>query len=164
MDKLDKLLQEVQEVKVSYKKLRGNAIIPFAATKLSGGWDVTASDIEQVESDLVVVRLGLAMQPTEGYRLMFSPRSSFTKHNWVLQNSPALGDADYLGEYMLKFRALPIGGSVYGGSFKYEEFPYAVGDRCAQMYLEKIIYPNFVEVEEFENHTDRVGGFGSTNI
>lgn len=163
MSKLERLLQGLHKVNVSYKKLRDNAIIPFAATELSGGWDVTASDVERVADDLVVVRLGLAMQPTEGYRLMFSPRSSFTKHNWVLQNSPALGDADYSGEYMLKFRALPIVSDIIG-SLKYEEFPYAVGDRCAQMYLEKIIYPNFVEVEEFENNTDRVGGFGSTDI
>lgn len=163
MSKLERLLQEVNEVKVSYKKLRDNAIIPFAATKLSGGWDVTASEVERVADDLVVVRLGLAMQPEEGYRLMFSPRSSFTKHNWVLQNSPALGDADYLGEYMLKFRAIPLVSDIIG-SLSYEDFPYDVGDRCAQMYLERIIYPNFVEVEEFENHTDRVGGFGSTDI
>jgi dUTPase len=85
----------------------------------------------------------------------------------VLQNSPCLGDEDYTGEYVLKFRCIPtLGGlssftgniSLYPG----EEFPYKPGDRIAQMYLEEVIPIEFEEVEELSNTERGDGGFGST--
>lgn len=153
-------------MKVKYQKLRENAVLPKAATELSGGLDLTAAHIEYGEGanyDEVIVYLGLAMQPPPGYMIRFSPRSSFTKHRWILQNSPTLGDADFTGEYRLRFRGLleldktPDGEYVNG----MEPFPYKVGDRVAQMWLEEIIPIEFEE-GELENLTDRVGGFGST--
>ena len=187
---------------IVYQKLRDNAIIPTKATEMSGGWDVYASHIEQVSPNKVIVYLGLAMQPVSketrkagmnfnsrshviktvtNYRLRFSPRSSFTKYNWILQNSPALGDADYPGEYMLVFRAIPTGakithldedweGDVFGGvnvrdselELAYDKFPYKVGDRIAQMWVEEDLETNLIE-GKLPNKTDRTGGFGSTN-
>lgn len=151
-------------MRVRYKKLRENAVLPSAATKLSGGLDLTAAHIEEGESkDEIIVYLGLAMQPPPGYMIRFSPRSSFTKHRWILQNSPTLGDADFTGEYRLRFRALLELGQEEDGTYcnNMEPFPYKVGDRVAQMWLEEIIPIEFEE-GELENLTDRKGGFGST--
>lgn len=151
-------------MKVRYKKMRDNAVLPKAATAMSGGLDLTAAHIEDGETpDEVIVYLGLAMQPPEGYMIRFSPRSSFTKHRWVLQNSPTLGDADFTGEYRLRFRALSMAEVLPTGEVTnvVDEFPYKVGDRVAQMWLEKIIPVEFEE-GELKNLTDRVGGFGST--
>jgi len=162
-------------MKVKYKRVRDNAVIPTAATELSGGLDLTAAHIEQGETkDEMIVYLGLAMQPPPGYMIRFSPRSSFTKHRWILQNSPTLGDADFTGEYRLRFRAIPSKLGIlatmteensenvdYSAYTEYDEFPYKVGDRVAQMWLEEIIPVEFEE-GELENLTDRVGGFGST--
>lgn len=153
-------------VKIRYQKLRENAVLPYAATEMSGGLDLTAAHIERVNGREVLVYLGFAMQPPPGYRIRFSPRSSFTKHDWVLQNTPTLGDADFTGEYRLRFRAIPTAlDKAFRGTrkrdFVYERFPYKVGERCAQMWVEKIIPVEFEE-GELENLTDRQGGFGST--
>jgi len=153
----------MEQVKITYKKLRDNAILPKAATELSGGLDLVASNIEKVSENEVIVYLGLAMQPPPGYMIRFSPRSSFTKYNWILQNSPTLGDADYTGEYMLRFRAIPVSyddSFVYNGMM-YDNFPYKVGDRVGQMWVEEIIPIEFEE-GELINLTNRNGGFGST--
>lgn len=148
-------------MRLKFQKLRDNAVLPFAATEMSGAMDVTIADIEYIKDNVVKVYLGLAMQPEEGYRIRFVPRSSFTKYNWVLQNSPCLGDADYTQEYQLNFRALPTF-TLTKDQFGYDIFPYKIGDRCAQMYVDKIIPIEFELVKEFENITDRIGGFGST--
>lgn len=151
-------------MRIKFQKLRDNAVLPKAATKLSGGLDLTAAHIEQPSRSEAVVYLGLAMQPPPGYMIRFSPRSSFTGYTWVLQNSPTLGDADFTGEYRLRFRAIPTGTkrSISGRhTLTYDEFPYKVGDRVGQMWLEKIL-PITFEEGELENKTDRKGGFGST--
>jgi len=166
-------------VKIRYKKLRENAVLPYAATQMSGGLNINAAHIEHVSKNEVIVYTGLAMQPISmvqdpfekliyhnkiDCRIRFSPRSSFTGTNWVLQNSPCLGDADFTGEYRLRFRAIPTEIKNYQGGIsqiQYEKFPYKVGDRIAQMWVEEIIPVEFEE-GELINHTDRQGGFGST--
>lgn len=152
-------------MKLIYKKLRNNAVVPFGATAMSGGLDLTAAHIEQKSPNEVTIYTGLALQPTSSkYMIRIAPRSSFTKYNWILQNSPALGDADYTGEYMLKFRAIPTGieGFAQGVKLTYDEFPYKVGDRCAQMWIEEIIEAEFEEGELKDTERGE-GGFGSTN-
>ena len=148
---------------VKFKKLQPNAVIPKQATELAGGWDVTCTEIVQESPDFIICKLGFALQPPAGYRVILVPRSSFTKTKWILQNSPGIGDADYLGEYQYRLRALPIKNNVLGIAFEYPDFPFKVGDRIGQIYLEKVIPIEFEEVEEL-SQTDRgTGGFGSTN-
>jgi dUTP pyrophosphatase len=150
---------------VKIKKLHPNATIPKQATELAGGWDVTVTEIQTFEGDddIVICKLGFALQLPKGYKLTLVPRSSITNTKWFIQNSPGLGDGDFLQEYQLRFRALPI---EYGYDFpyiKYPEFPYKVGDRVGQVYLEEVIPIEFEEVEEFDITNDR-GGYGSTGL
>ena len=148
---------------VKFKKLHPNAVIPKQATELAGGWDVTCTEIVQESPDFIICKLGFALQPPVGYRVILVPRSSFTKTKWILQNSPGLGDADYLEEYQYRFRALPISNNILGTAFNYPEFPYKVGDRIGQIYLEEVIPIEFEEVEELSQTERGTGGFGSTN-
>jgi dUTPase len=83
--------------------LHKDAVIPKQTTKLSGGWDVTCTEITQEKPDFVICKLGFALQPPPNYKVTLVPRSSLTKTNWIVQNSPGLGDADYLGEYQFVF-------------------------------------------------------------
>ena len=78
---------------VKFKKLHPNAVIPKQATELAGGWDVTCTEIVQESPDFVICKLGFALQPPVGYRVILVPRSSLTKTHWIVQNSPGLGDA-----------------------------------------------------------------------
>ena len=160
-------------MKVKIKKIHPNATIPKQATELAGGWDVTATEIEQVGDDLVICKLGFALQLPKGYKLTLVPRSSITNTKWFIQNSPGLGDADFLREYQFRFRALPenwedrITGLGCSSSLKttlsYPQFPYEVGDRIGQVYLEEVIAIEFEEVEEFDFSNDR-GGYGHTGV
>lgn len=162
-------------MKVEFKKLHENAVIPERATELAGGWDVTAVEIEKVTNDFVICHLGFALSIPKGYKLTLVPRSSLTKTHWVLQNSPGLGDCDYRGEYQLRFRAIPIdytkwytdeNGRYVCGSvekFVYEPFPFEVGDRVGQVYLEEVIPIEFDVVDELSETKRGGGGFGSTS-
>lgn len=147
---------------IKIKKLHPNTSIPKQATELAGGWDVTATEIEQVERDLVICKLGFALQLPPNHRLILVPRSSITKTKWILQNSPGLGDEDFIQEYQFRFRALP---EYQRGTllFEYPKFPYEVGDRIGQVYLEEVIPIEFEEVEEFDFSNNR-GSYGHTGV
>lgn len=156
---------------VKFKKLRENATIPQQATELAGGWDVTAANIEKVNDGYFICKLGFALQIPKGYKLTLVPRSSITKTSWVIQNSPGLGDADYLQEYQFRFRCiprfrnegytLPNGNTGFKQTVFYEIFPFKEGDRIGQIYLEEVIPIEFEEVSEFD-FTNNRGGYGST--
>jgi len=156
-------------VKVKFKKLHELASIPKKATELAGGFDVTVTEIIQEDKDFVICKLGFALQPPVNYKITLVPRSSLTKTRWILQNTPGLGDADYTGEYSFRFRAIPElcqlinWGSYQSTELKYPKFPYKVGDRIGQMYLEEVIPTEFIEVEELEETKRGNGGFGSTD-
>ena len=105
------------------------------------------------------------------------PRSSLTGTQWVIQNSPGLGDPDYRGEYQVRFRAFPDKALIPSETFRklsetnlqenytalrYPKFPYKVGDRVAQMYIEEIIPIEFEEVAELSETVRGAGGFGHT--
>lgn len=162
------------------KIINDNAVIPKKASAGAGAFDLTVSSIKKESENSFLVGLGIALQPEPGYRIRIIPRSSLTKTNWVLQNSPALGDEDYTGEYFLRFKGIPTsleafnmtvyeeGTILYGNEveeslfMKYDKFPYKVGERCAQMYIDKEIPNEFKVVKELTKTERGDGKFGST--
>ena len=155
-------------MKVKIKKFHQNATTPKQATDLAGGWDVTVTEIIEESNDFVICKLGFALQPPPNYKITLVPRSSLTKTKWILQNSPGLGDADYLQEYQYRFRCLPNNIEEKESGFifptlTYTKFPYKIGERIGQIYLEEVIPIEFEEVEELLPIGNRIGGFGSTN-
>lgn len=166
----------MQAIKVKFKKLHPNTKLPERADELCGGWDVTCTEIIRESNDFVICKLGFALEIPAGYKVTLVPRSSFTKYKWILQNSPGLGDASYTGEYQYRFRALPnyiylhrndIAGVISSTNcrsfeLEYPDFPYHVGERIGQIYLEEVIPIEFEEVEELSETIRGTGGFGST--
>jgi len=160
-------------MQVKFQKRHELAQIPKRATELAGGWDVVATEIIQESINSVVCKFGFSLQPPSNYKITLVPRSNITKTKWVMQNSPGLGDADYMGEYQIRFGCVPSGFSDYEyknnlftgrrNILKYEEFPYKVGDRIGQMYLEEVVPIEFIEVDELSSTERGEGGFGSTN-
>lgn len=156
---------------VKIQLLHKDAKIPQKATTFAGGWDVTCTEIIYESDDYVRCKLGFALQPPPNYRVMCHARSSITKTKWFLCNGVGLGDADYLNEYELRFRCLPDKhvllktndtATIY--QCRYEDFPYRVGDRVGQIYLEEVIPIEFEEVTELKPLSERKGGFGSTGL
>jgi len=158
---------------VKIKLRHKDAKIPQKATAFAGGWDVTCTEIIHESDDYVRCKLGFALQLPPNYRVMCHARSSITKTKWFLCNGVGLGDADYLNEYELRFRCLPktlitvkdmFGNIITDDELQYEDFPYRVGDRVGQIYLEEVIPIEFEEVTELKPLSERKGGFGSTGL
>ncbi len=147
-------------VKIKIKKLHPEASVPKQATEFAGGWDVKCTNIIQNEPNFVICELGFALEVPVGYKVTLVPRSSFTKTNWILQNSPGLGDCDYRGMYQYRFRAIPT--AVNNEKLIYDEFPYKYLDAIGQIYIEEIIPIEFEVVDTLTETVRGDGGFGST--
>jgi dUTP pyrophosphatase len=155
---------------MKFQKLHENAVLPKQASEHACGWDVVCTEIIQVDKDCVQCKLGWAAEVPIGYKLVLVPRSSFTKYRWIQQNSPGQGDSDFRGEYSYVFRAIPTeirqAGGDYGSSIywelQYDDFPYKVGDRIGQVFLEKVIDLEPEWAFELSSTERGTGGFGST--
>jgi len=157
-------------MKVFFKKNNPNAVVPMKGTELAAGHDLTVTEIVKKSKNKVYCKVGISMIPEDpSTKIVLVPRSSFTKTNWVMNNSPGIGDADYTNEYQIRFTAIPTGIS-YSWQWKwpfikteltYDNFPYDVGDRVGQMFLSNVIPIEWEEVDHIDE-TSRSGGFGST--
>lgn len=161
-------------IKIKFKKLNENAQLPTKGSEYAGAFDVYAAEITKESDQYCIVKLGFATEIPHGYAMKVSPRSSLTKENWYIPNTPCLIDSDYRGEWQIRFRGVPIGvksigaknikNGKYGVDLElvYSEFPFQIGDRVGQIYLEKVIPIEFREVKELDDTTRGSGGFGST--
>lgn len=164
-------------MKIKFKKIHPLSELPKRSTELAGGWDVVCTDIVQEDSDLVICKLGFALQPPINYKITLVPRSSITKTRWLVQNSPGLGDPDFFGEYQFRFRAIPDGveenqpvfedgkliSSAESNVLTYPDFPYKIGDRVGQIYIEEIVPIEF-EIVNAINSSERREGWGSSGL
>jgi len=140
-------------VELKFRRVNPLARLPERQSDGAGGYDVYAADCKfDRREGCVVVSLGFALEIPKGYKVTIVPRSSITRTTWLIQNSPCLVDSDYRGEIVLKFRCMD----------KVSDFPYAVGDRVAQLYVEEVIPITFIETDELTETERGSGGFGST--
>ena len=143
-------------VKIRFKKLHPNAVIPTRATEGSSGYDITALDMKSstdVEKGIYIeYRTGLAIEVPKGYEAVIRPRSSIRSKNveFMFRNAPATIDSDYRGELVIIFTK-PRRGPVY-----------APGDRVAQLVIQKTLDVEFEEVDELSATKRGEEGFGST--
>lgn len=140
-------------MQIQIKKLNQDAVVPFYATKLDAGMDLTAISKQIVnESDhgFIEYGTGLAVAIPEGFYGEIVPRSSISKTGMILANSPATIDAGYRGEIKLRFKAVP--GTKH----------YDVGERVAQLIIKEFPKVEFIEVEELDKTDRQEGGFGSS--
>jgi dUTP pyrophosphatase len=139
-------------MKVKFKKLHPDAVIPSYAKPGDAGLDLTAISKEfDSEKELVVMGTGLAVEIPEGYVGLIFPRSSIVKTPLMLKNCVGVIDSGYRGE--VKFFFEP-------GSRPRKN--YEVGDRIGQLVI--MPYPT-IEPEEAEELSDSArgtGGFGSS--
>lgn len=138
--------------------------------------DIYAKSIE-TKDDKVVVHTGLHFELPEGYDMELRPRSSNTKTDWYIPNSPGTLDEQYRGELLVIFRCrtskavvdkineIITKEHILVNPIAQPAFPYAVGDRICQLRISKRTPIEWEEVKTLEDlsTTDRgTGGFGST--
>jgi dUTP pyrophosphatase len=145
-------------MKLTFKKLKENAIIPTRATNASAGLDICACLDEPVTleaGDIKMIPVGLTAEPDcDDVALLIYPRSGLsTKFGVSLANCVGVIDSDYRGEWFI-----PL--------INHGKAPFTVehGMRIAQLVPTKVLFPD-IEVSETLSETDRgEGGFGSSGI
>ena len=141
-------------------KLEKGALIPKKGEPNAMCYDCYVYDIINREDGKVEVDLGFSATPPKGYGIRLIPRSSLSKHWWIMNNSIGIGDEDYKGTYKAIFTPIPIPDNKNIPKY-YEKFPYSKNERCCQMEIYKREDFEFEIVEELIG-VDRGGGFGST--
>jgi dUTP pyrophosphatase len=95
------------------------------------------------------------------------PRSSISKYNLILKNSVGICDADYTGEYLLRFaytiqpEDLVIKNNRIYATINHSKI-YKKGDKCGQLIFTSGYKANFHLVDELPTTIRGAGGFGST--
>lgn len=118
-------------MKVKFKKLTDNAIIPSYAKPGDAGLDMTAISTEVINEHTVKYDTGIAVEIPEGHVGLLFPRSSVYKSGNILTNSVGVIDSGYRGSI----------GFIYQRGWE----DFKVGDRIGQLII--IPYPK-IEIEE----------------
>ena len=136
---------------------RSRNILPAYETLHAAGMDLRAHLDETVllkPMERRLVPTGLHIELPEGFEAQIRPRSGLAfKHGIGIVNSPGTIDADYRGEV----KVLLI-------NFSDQVFEINSGDRIAQMIIARHEKINWQQVEELNETTRGVGGYGHTGV
>lgn len=148
----------MKPIKIKFKKLVENAVIPTYAKPGDAGLDLTATSMTFDKEGNMVFGTGIAVEIPKGYVGLIFPRSSVSKYDQIQTNCVSVIDSGYRGEIFLKFK--PLG--RYGGASNFEPIAYEVGERIGQMIIMPYPPVTFVESEELEDTERGEGGYGSS--
>ena len=142
-------------VKVRFRKLRPDAVLPRYMTAHAAGMDLAAaieSAVTLLPQARAAVGTGLAVALPPGYEAQIRPRSGLAlRYGITLVNSPGTIDADYRGE--IRVILVNLGN---------EPVSIRSGDRIAQMVVAPVSQIDVVEVERLDDTERGSGGFGHT--
>ena len=159
-------------MKVKVKKISNKAVLPYKKYNPDFCYDVVATSCEEVAPNVYKYGLGLAFQIERGKEritdigkieewyahcsrlnlsLDFRPRSSVWKTGMVLSNCTGTIDELYTGEVSAVFY------HIMPNMPKYE-----VGDRIGQIKIGVTLPIEFFEVDELNQTSRGMGGYGST--
>ena len=138
------------KMKIKFKKLNPNAVIPKRGTAGAAGFDLTAVSLEIFDTT-VKYDTGIAVEIPPGYVGLVFPRSSVCKTGLSLANSVGVIDSDFRGSISFVF-------------YKNKQciVPYFPGDRIGQLVIVPIPEVEYVEVDELSETERGAGGYGST--
>jgi deoxyuridine 5'-triphosphate nucleotidohydrolase len=138
---------------LSIKRLSDQATLPKRGSEFSAGLDLASAEAKVIpagERALVKTDLAIAC-PADTYARI-APRSGLALKKGIDVGAGVI-DADYRG---------PVGVILF--NWGKEDFEIKVGDRIAQMILEKIVLPEIVETDDLPETVRGAGGFGSTGV
>lgn len=156
-------------MRVKFKKLHEDAVLPSYAKPYDAGLDITTidngkaitSELAKEEWYYIEYKTGLAAEIPYGYVGLLFPRSSISKSSLLLANAVGIIDAGFRGEICFRFKLdnnLAEQSKINGGT----PASYKKGDRIGQLVIlpYPTIEPEFVdELSDTERGT---GGWGST--
>ena len=116
--------------------------------------DLFVKNIE-LYGDRIIYHTGVHVALPEDYEMEIRPRSSITKTNAIIQNSPGTVDEGYRGEIMVVCKRMD----------RYVDPSYSRGDRVAQLLIrrrERIVWDEVESLEDLGTTDRGANGFGST--
>ncbi|MHB0978593.1 MAG: dUTP diphosphatase [Thermoleophilia bacterium] len=140
-------------MKVRVRLLSAQARLPVRAHPDDAGADLHAAEAVTIPAgERRDVGTGLALAIPAGLAGFVQARSGLAfRHGIMITNSPGLIDAGYRGELRVSL--------FNSGS---EDFAVAVGDRIAQLVVQRVETPTFAAADSLEDTERGAGGFGST--
>lgn len=140
-------------MKIFFKKLDENAVIPTRGSESAAGMDLTSViDTIVYPGTRAIIATGLSCMPPKNTYLRIAPRSGLAAKNGI-DVLAGVVDSDYRGE--LKVILQNMGD---------EPFHITSGDRIAQAILECYVSADIEEVDTLDETDRGVSGFGSTGI
>jgi dUTP pyrophosphatase len=146
-------------MKVKFKKLHKDAVMPFYSKPGDAGMDLTAIEVKKSFDSVrdvytkVIVDSGIAVEIPNGHVGLVFPRSSIQSTGLRLTNSVGVIDSQYRGSIKAYF-------DILDPTLKY----YEIGERFAQLII--LPYPQieFEESDELSETERGSGGFGSSGM
>lgn len=152
-------------MKVKFKKLHPDAVIPSYAKEGDAGLDLTAISLDILDG-LISYGTGIAVEIPEGYVGLVFPRSSVYRTKQTLSNCVGVVDSGYRGEIKFNFYTKTSKfkhPSIEIESILFADEPYyKVGHRIGQLII--MPYPTIkpIEVDRLSMSSRGTDGFGST--
>jgi dUTP pyrophosphatase len=131
------------------------ATTPSYAHPGDAGADLTAAESVTLRAGggRARIRTGMRIAIPEGYAGFVLPRSGLAaNHGITCLNTPGLVDSGYRGELMV----------VLINTDPDADYKVEVGDRIAQLVIQRVEQATFERVDELDDHQRGEGGFGST--
>lgn len=142
-------------MKVNFKRLNPEAIVPTYATASAAGADLynlPDSPVTVPAHKTVLIHTGIAIEIPEGYcGLIFARSGLATKRGLAPANKVGVIDADYRGEIMVALHNHTDTTVLVDG-----------GERVAQLAILPYLTAELCEVDELSDTVRGEGGFGST--
>lgn len=140
-------------MKIQVKKLHPDAKIPSFAHESDAGMDLySVTDLILKPGERVSVPTGIAMALPDGHVALVWDKSGVS-HKYGIKVLGGVIDCGYRGEYLI--------GLV---NLSQENFEIKVGQKIAQLLIQKVEHPEVEEVVELDDTSRGDGRFGSTGI
>jgi dUTP pyrophosphatase len=139
---------------IQIKKLSDQAKIPTQGSKYAAGYDLYAAEEVLVNTmGRKLVKTNISISIPEGYYGRIAPRSGLAYKNGIDVLAGVI-DSDYRGD---------IGVILFNTDHNLD-FQVNVGDRIAQIIIEKCHSVNWETVENLEASVRSEKGFGSSGV
>lgn len=159
-------------IKVGFKRLTEDAILPVKAHATDSGFDLFASEDAIIKpGETIVIKTGIAVHLPEGYEAQVRPRSGVTSKTKLRVQLGTI-DNEYTGQIAIIVdnmeRRTTIGGKGVNGiindeiKYKYGSYIIKKGDKLAQLVVQELPIVQAYELNHLPNTERGENGFGST--
>lgn len=144
-------------MKIKFKRVNKNAILPTYVSRGSVGADIFACvpglGVHIAPGNLAIIPTGIIAEVPDTYELQIRSRSGLALRGVCVANSPGTIDSDFRGEIKILLQNL--------GQDNFSVYP---GDRIAQMVLNRVARIEWLDSEELTQTERGEKGFGSTGL